>query len=120
MQLKHEADIDTISRKLEESLATIDAQEHRIQMLQPDANSNVIWKHMSPEGKAKIKVSPKQKDNPLQRKGPEEEDKSSQSSNHHRLASPLQCASGTISPSYFGGRWTAHRADYKKVSIVGI
>ncbi len=78
-------------------------------MLQPDASTNVMWKHTNPEGKLKIKVSPRQKSNPLQQKSPQEEDTSNQTSNHH-VASPL------ISPSYFGGRWTAHRADYKKVN----
>ena len=109
--------MDAINGKLEEALATINAQEQRIQMLQPDASTNVMWKHMNPEGKVKIKVSPKQKGNPLLQKSPEEEDKSSQTSSHHHLASPSQCTSGTISPSYFGGRWTAHRADYKKVGV---
>lgn len=117
MQLKHKEDIDAINGKLEEALATINAQEQRIQMLQPDGSTNVMWKHMIPEGKVKIKVSPKLKGNPLQQKSPEEEDKSSQTSNHHCLASPSQCISGPSSPSYFGGRWTAHRADYKKVSV---
>lgn len=73
-----------------------------------------MWKHTNPEGKVKIKVSPGRKANPLQQKTQQEEDKSNQTSNHHHLASPL--SGKIISPSYFGGRWTAHRADYKKVS----
>ena len=103
--------MDKISKTLEEALATISAQEQRIQMLQPDASTNVMWKHMNPEAKVKIKVSPKNKGNPLLQKDPEEEENTSQSSNHHRT-------SGILGPSYFGGRWTAHRADYKKVSVI--
>ena len=117
LQLKHKEDINVINGKLEEALATVSAQEQRIQILQSEPSTNVMWKHMNPEGKMKLKVSPKQKGNPLQQKGPEEDDKSSQNPNHHHLTSPSQCTSGTLSPSYFGGRWTAHRADYKKVSV---
>lgn len=116
LQLKHKKDIDVINRKLEEALATITAQEQRIQILQPEPSTSVMWKHMNTEGKMKLKVSPKQKGNPLQHKNPEEDDKSSQNPNHC-LVLPSQCTSGTLNPSYFGGRWTAHRADYKKVSI---
>ena len=124
MQLKHKKDIDVISDKLEEALATITAQEQRIQLLQSETSTNVMWKFTNPEGKVKINVSPRIKDNPLLQKSSKGDNTSSQnsaSSNCYLLSSPAQNGtSGTIStglPAYFGGRWTAHRADYKKVSV---
>ena len=82
-------------------------------MIQSGTSANVMWKHTNPQGKVKIKVSPERKGNLLQQKT-QEEDKSNLISNHHHLSSPL--SGKIISPSYFGGRWTAHRADCKKVS----
>ena len=119
MQRQHQKDKDTISDRLEEALATISAQEERIQLLQSETTAGITWKQANLERKVKTKPSLQQK--PPQR-DVDRDDKSKQNSayaNSHYLPPP-QHTSGSVTinlPSYFGGRWTANRADYKKVYL---
>lgn len=116
------------SKRLEDAWTTITAQEQRIQKLLNANHQPVTLKHLSPEEKPHSKGSSIECPSRLfstKGKGLQHTfiSKSSASSTSHSSSPPSQCPNGTSGTvtgpptSYFGGRWTAYRADYKKVNI---
>ena len=138
--MKQKESIRTLKQELEDARATIEAQEQRLQKLQ-GKNPNWVGKATSElkvpvkgvaqerkERKAKLPKSPSwessmgdksQIPRPASADGYMRGRKLTRSVESHSSRSPSPTSGASQSegpPLYFGGRWTAYRADVRKVN----
>ena len=117
MQVKHKEIVRQLKQQLGDSLATVDAQEQRIQMLQDDSWKKSSWgQPASPTKKSSSLKSPRERKvkSPVREgSGRSRSLARSDEFSTSRSPSPSSLGSGKAPP---GGRWTAHRADIRKVS----